>query len=663
MESFGRYQLHEQLGHGGMGVVYRAHDTVLQRIVALKLVAASYVDDPEMRERFFREARAAAQLTHKNIVTVYDLGEHEGRPYLAMEYLAGEDLQRRLSRPDKIALSRRLDIALEFCQGVEHAHEHGIVHRDLKPANIFLSENGAVKILDFGLARPMSSQLTQSNMLMGTINYMAPEQVRGERADQRSDIFSLGVVLYELFGGRKAFEGDSVASTLYKILEDVPEPLSTLDAEVPEALSNIVERALAKRREDRYEHVGALLGQLREVAHPSPLSVAGSQITLAPATIRVDSVVRPASSPRQPSVASVSVQLPLPPPRRSPIVPVIVGIVVLAASAAAWMLTHRPAPVPVPPQTAAVPAAPVRESPAQTTRTNPPQITPAAPAASAPEPSGGTPRRADDSVAIALRQQAETARGRMTEGRTAAEAAGAPDRAADAFRNAVRRAQDADRLLKAQKYDAAASRYYEASGLFRDAEAAARSAAQAQAQRSNPSPPPTSQRPQQGVPAPGTAVVVPAPPVPPPISPAAPAPASSTAASQPSGATTAPMRAAPPAAPQGPSEEERVTELLNRYRDALESRSIDRLKQIWPSLSGSAEGALRDEFQHAARISVEISAPKISLSGSTGRVVFNRNYSLVTVDGQRPQSSSQVTMDVRRAGSGWVIESVRFSPR
>jgi hypothetical protein len=251
----------------------------------------------------------------------------------------------------------------------------------------------------------------------------------------------------------------------------------------------------------------------------------------------------------------------------------------------------------------------------------------------------------------------------MTEGRTAAYAAGAPDRAADAFRNAVRRAQDADRLLKAQKYDAAASRYYEASGLFRDAEAAARSAAQAQAQRSNPSPPPTSQRPQQGVPAPGTAVVVPAPPVPPPISPAAPAPASSTAASQPSGATTAPMRAAPPAAPQGPSEEERVTELLNRYRDALESRSIDRLKQIWPSLSGSAEGALRDEFQHAARISVEISAPKISLSGSTGRVVFNRNYSLVTVDGQRPQSSSQVTMDVRRAGSGWVIESVRFSPR
>jgi serine/threonine-protein kinase len=236
MESFGRYQLHEQLGQGGMGVVYRAHDTVLERVVALKLVAASYVDDPEMRERFFREARAAAHLTHKNIVTVYDLGEHDGRPYLAMEYLAGEDLQRRLARPEKMPFSRRQEVALEICDGVEHAHAHGIIHRDLKPANIYLAENGGVKILDFGLARPVASQLTHSNMLMGTINYMAPEQVRAERADQRSDIFSLGVVLYELFGGQKAFEGDSVASTLYKILEDVPEPLPDLDSELPAAL-------------------------------------------------------------------------------------------------------------------------------------------------------------------------------------------------------------------------------------------------------------------------------------------------------------------------------------------------------------------------------------------------------------------------------------------
>jgi hypothetical protein len=249
----------------------------------------------------------------------------------------------------------------------------------------------------------------------------------------------------------------------------------------------------------------------------------------------------------------------------------------------------------------------------------------------------------------------------MTEGRTAAEAAGAPEKAADAFRNASRRAQDAERLFKAQKFDAAASRYYEASGLFRDAEAAARAATQAQ----HPNPPsqPTSQRPQQGAAsAPATAVIIPPPSSPPVTAPVSPQPVPST--TPPAAPPVVPhAEPSPPAAPQGPTDEQRITELLNRYREALESRSIDRLKQIWPSLSGSAESALRDEFQHASRISVEISSPQISVNGNTGRVVFDRHYSLVTVDGQRPQSSSQVTMDLRRAGSSWLIESVRFSPR
>ena len=658
MESFGRYELHEQLGHGGMGVVYRAHDTVLQRIVALKLVAASYVDDPEMRERFFREARAAAQLTHKNIVTVYDLGEHEGRPYLAMEYLAGEDLQRRLSRPEKMPLARRLEVATEFCQGVEHAHEHGIVHRDLKPANIFLADNGGVKILDFGLARPMASQLTQSNMLMGTINYMAPEQVRGERADQRSDIFSLGVVLYELFGGRRAFEGDSVASTLYKILQDVPQPLSSVDAEIPPSLAQVVERALAKNREERYQNVGAVIGDLREAVNPSPLSLSGSsRVTSITPAARVESAVRPASMPSQPAPLTPGAPLPSAPRQRSRFVPILVGALVVAAAATAWIATRRAAPVPEPARTTST--APAQTPPAQAAA-NPPAAAPRE-TPTTPLESNGQKASASAAAAVAAaRQQAETARGRMTEGRTAAEAAGAAEKAADAFRNASRRAQDAERLFKAQKFDAAASRYYEASGLFRDAEAAARAATQAP--RPGPPAQPTSQRPQQGAAsAPGTAVIIPPPP-PAPAAQASPAPVSSSA---PPTLSPVPSRAAPstPAAPQAPTDEQRITELLNRYREALESRSIDRLKQIWPSLSGSAEGAMRDEFQHASRISVEISSPQISVNGGTARVVFDRHYSLVTVDGQRPQSSSRVTMDLRRAGSGWLIESLRFSPR
>ena len=157
MEVFGRYQLQEQIGRGGMGVVYRAFDTVLERAVALKLVQAPTELEPELRERFFREARAAAHLSHQNIVTIYDLGEQDGRPYIAMEFLDGEDLQQRLARPERMSLRRKLDLAVEICHGIEYAHSRGIVHRDLKPANVYIRENGTAKILDFGLARLMTS--------------------------------------------------------------------------------------------------------------------------------------------------------------------------------------------------------------------------------------------------------------------------------------------------------------------------------------------------------------------------------------------------------------------------------------------------------------------------------------------------------------------------
>ena len=223
-----------------------------------------------MRERFFREARAAGQLSHKNIITIHDLGEHEGQPYLAMEYLDGEDLQRRLRRPEKMSLSRKLDLAIEICEGLEYAHSRGVVHRDVKPANIFITERGTVKVLDFGLARLVTSQLTNTNMLMGTLNYMAPEQVRGERADQRSDIFSVGVVIYELLCGRKAFEGDSFASTLYKILQEVPEPLWKIEPSLPRELIAIVERSLAKPKDERYQQMGELRADLvtyRQILH------------------------------------------------------------------------------------------------------------------------------------------------------------------------------------------------------------------------------------------------------------------------------------------------------------------------------------------------------------------------------------------------------------
>jgi serine/threonine-protein kinase len=650
---------------GGMGVVYRAHDTVLERIVALKLVAASYVGDPEMRERFFREARAAGHLTHKNIITIYDLGEHDGRPYLAMEYLAGENLQRRLERPDRMPLSRRLEVALEICLGVEHAHVHGIVHRDLKPANIFLTESGAVKILDFGLARPMASQLTHSHMLMGTLNYMSPEQVRGERADHRSDIFSLGVVLYELFGGRKAFEGDSVASTLYRILEDLPEPLHNFDHELPPALWTIVERALAKNREDRYQQVSALLGDLYELHQTNPAFASLATGPLTPRPSQAPRYLDPASGVRTP--ASGSFALPGGTASRGRIAAAAAVVLLLAGVAGVWLFKGRQVPAqPAPTAAELSPVQPAAEPPAAPTPVNAASPVPASPA-----PEEATARRRE--------QDAETARGRMREGRAAAEAAGAAARASAGFRNAVRRADEGDRLFKAGDFVAAAARYYEASGLFRYAENAARTAATAPPSRPTGPPPsparaepsaaaPAAQEPPREAPrepepsppgqATGVPVTAPAPPTAAPQEPAASTPPA--AAAQPA---APPPAVREPPAPEGPSDTERVSRLLDRYRDALESRSLDRLKQAWPSLGGAAENAIREEFQHSSRISVEIVDPQIAINGATGRVTFVRNYGLTTVDGQRLQSRSQVTMTVRRGGSGWVIESVRFAPR
>ena len=259
MQNIGRYELVEKLGQGGMGAVYRARDTLLERTVAVKVISTTIDQNDELRERFFREARAAGQLSHKNIITIHDLGEHEGQPYLAMEYLQGQDLLARMAAPQRMSLRRRVEIATEICEGLEFAHAHGVVHRDIKPANIFITDSGGVKILDFGLARLVTSELTRSNMMMGTVNYMAPEQVRGERIDHRADIFSTAVVIYELLSGRRAFDSDSFAATLYKILQEVPEALQQIDPMIPIELVRIVDRALAKGRDERYQQMSEML--------------------------------------------------------------------------------------------------------------------------------------------------------------------------------------------------------------------------------------------------------------------------------------------------------------------------------------------------------------------------------------------------------------------
>ena len=269
----GPYEIIESLGRGGMGEVYRARDTRLQRQVAIKTVAAAALTDPQSHERFDREARAVAALSHPNILAIHDVGSHEGVPYIAVELLEGETLRSRIGT-SPLPLSTTLEYAVQIGRGLAAAHDRGIVHRDLKPENIFVTRDGQIKLLDFGLAtEPVpesadeSTRLeTERGMLLGTVGYMSPEQAGGKPADARSDIFSLGCVLFEMLSGRRAFRGDSRIETLHAILKEHPPDVASVRPDVPTTLDRVVRRCLEKAPASRFQSARDLVFALETLS-------------------------------------------------------------------------------------------------------------------------------------------------------------------------------------------------------------------------------------------------------------------------------------------------------------------------------------------------------------------------------------------------------------
>ena len=257
----GRYRIVEQIGRGGMGVVYRAHDPVLDRDVAIKCILGDFSSDPGAAEQFEREARAAARLQHANIITIYELGMTEGSPYIVMEFLTGVDLAAAMGSRRPSPLAAKLEIVLQLCAGLSFAHQQGVVHCDIKPSNVRILEDGTVKLIDFGIAKISRSAPTFGD-LAGSVACMSPEQLDGGGVDARSDVFSVGVLLYELFGGGAPFTGDSPAAVAYQVLQHDPPPLASVASDVPGALSDIVARALAKDPGARYEDAAALAAAL-----------------------------------------------------------------------------------------------------------------------------------------------------------------------------------------------------------------------------------------------------------------------------------------------------------------------------------------------------------------------------------------------------------------
>ena len=261
-KTFGKYEAISHLGSGAMGVVWRAQDPVLGRTVAIKTISASLGSDNENKERFLREARAAAQLNHPNIITVFDFGQADNELYMAMELLEGKDLK-ELITAGTLTFDQKLDIMEQVADGLAYAHGRDVIHRDLKPGNIHVQPNGQVKILDFGLARLGSSDLTKTGVVMGTPNYMSPEQVMGERVDARSDVFSAGAVFYELLTNRKPFDAESVHATLYQVVHRDAPPPRQWDPRLPDAIVTIIEIAMNKNVEGRYKNAGALRDAIR----------------------------------------------------------------------------------------------------------------------------------------------------------------------------------------------------------------------------------------------------------------------------------------------------------------------------------------------------------------------------------------------------------------
>jgi len=248
-----------------MGQVYLAHDTVLDRDVALKVMVAQIADDPELKERFAREARAVAKMQHPNLVTVFDLGSlTDGSPYIAMEYLKGQDLQKAVRQAPPMTVERKVAIIVQVLAGLTHAHQAGIVHRDIKPANIFIQEDGSVKIMDFGVARLTTASMTGTGNIVGTADYMSPEQVKGAKVDGRSDLFSVGCMLFELSAGRRPFHSDNLMAIFYKIThEEANFDLIPQGAEY-DALMPILKKALAKNSDERYQTAYEFAVDLRE---------------------------------------------------------------------------------------------------------------------------------------------------------------------------------------------------------------------------------------------------------------------------------------------------------------------------------------------------------------------------------------------------------------
>lgn len=388
IKRFGRYEIVAELGRGAMGVVYKARDPQIDRLVALKTISLVGQDPEqldEFRQRFIREAQAAGRLHHPGIVTIFDVGEdpETHSSFIVLEYVAGESLNRVLAREKKLALPRALELAEQIAEALDYAHAQGVVHRDIKPANILLTEDGRAKIADFGIAKLNLAHCTIPGRVLGTPAYMAPEQLVGEGCDGRSDLFSLGVILYAIVTGHSPFHGNSATTVSYKVVNREPVPATAFDLELPRSLDPVIARAMAKDPADRYQNGAEFASDLHQLRleYTASTTTMRLRISNTTGTLKVLSPVGKTDAPKGLEQAHQLVQTAV---RRASIRDLVLGaglvmlLLMIAIPSRKVATTERVDPAP--------PAAPaVSASPLATTDTN--QVT-AVPAiySAAPKP-------------------------------------------------------------------------------------------------------------------------------------------------------------------------------------------------------------------------------------------------------------------------------------
>jgi len=666
------YRIVSQLGAGGMGVVYAAEDPRLNRQVALKFVPDDLAHDPHTLARLRSEARTASGLNHPNICTIYDIGEYEGRPFIVMELLKGQTLRERMEA-GRLKIQEAVEIGIQASDGLFWAHNKEVIHRDIKPANLFLCDQGPLKILDFGLAKSITPQpleatlaptvdLTAVGVAVGTVAYMSPEQVSGDRLDRRTDLFSLGVVLYECVTGQQPFQGKTSAVILASILTQQPKPPIELNSSVPPGLQDVIQACLEKDRELRYQDAGSLRADLKRVKRDLDSGALKVSHTGATSIIRTT----------QDNVSTT--QVPVQPPSGTTVTAAVVpvqknrGLVIgLGIAAAALLIAlvgvtmFRGSPTPT--------------QPAQNTAPTPPPA-PAPPVAEPAAQPAAQP--ADTAESVRRREQAARFDQAILEGNRSL-AAGDADaanrqlglaRSIDPSSPAV--ADLSARLV--EHFRAAANARRPAAEPARPTPPASRPAADAPAPRSAQPPPPA-------------VAVIPAPTSPPAVStpppdstgnsrpangsdaarpPAPDVPVASTpppaARPEPAerrAATPPPTPAPAPAPPAAPVEDDdaAIRRLVATYARAIETKDLALYRAVKPNLTAAEQRTIEDGFRAVSSQRVTITIQSIERRPQDALVRLRRQ-DVIQVSGRQQTTDNQQTMRLVRTPTGWVIREI-----